>query len=96
MKLDLTINGAGGIFDLIERGPQCRFRLGDGEEIAAQVETPEPGVYSMVIGGRVYDARVEESASGLVVVIDGHRFEIEVRDPRRRSRKSAGRHMPIP
>ncbi|HUA58409.1 MAG TPA: biotin/lipoyl-containing protein [Verrucomicrobiae bacterium] len=92
MKLDLTINGAGGIFDLIERGPQCRFRLGDGEEIAAQVETPEPGVYSMVIGGRVYDARVEESASGLVVVIDGHRFEIEVRDPRRRSRKSAGRH----
>jgi len=38
--------------------------------------------------GRCYDARVEETAAGLVVVIDGFRFEIEVRDPRRWSRKT--------
>ncbi len=32
----------------------------------------------------VYEARVEETPAGaLVVVIDGYRFEIEVRDPRR-------------
>jgi biotin carboxyl carrier protein len=41
--------------------------------------------------GRSYDARVEEAAGGLVVVIGGYRFEIEVRDPRRWSRKSGGR-----
>jgi biotin carboxyl carrier protein len=92
MKLDLTINGAETGFDLIEPAPQCRFRLAAGDEMAAQVETPEPGVYSILIDGRSYDAFVEESPTCLVVVIDGHRFEIEVRDPRRRGRKSDGRH----
>jgi biotin carboxyl carrier protein len=39
----------------------------------------------------MYDARVEETPAGLVVVIDGYRFEMEVRDPRRWSRKAAAR-----
>ncbi len=92
MKLELTIDGTAAAFDLIQAAPQCKFRLGDGAETAAQVETPEPGVYSILVDGRSYDAFVEESSGGLVVVIDGHRFEIEVRDPRRRSRKAGGRH----
>ncbi len=38
----------------------------------------------MLAGGRSYEARVESGADGAVVVtIDGRRFEIEVRDPRR-------------
>jgi biotin carboxyl carrier protein len=57
----------------------------------AGVENPEPGVYSVLMDGRSYDARVEESPAGLIVVIDGYRFEIEVRDPRRRARGSGGR-----
>jgi biotin carboxyl carrier protein len=92
MKLDLTINGADKRIDLLTHAPGVRFRFGDGEESAAHVETPEPGVYSILIGGRSYDARVEEAPNCLIVVIDGHRFEVEVRDPRRRARRSAGRH----
>jgi biotin carboxyl carrier protein len=91
MKLDLTINGADTAIELLERAPECRFRFG-GVESTAQVELPEPGVYSILMDGRSYDARVEESPAGLIVVIDGHRFEVQVRDPRRRSRGSAGRH----
>jgi biotin carboxyl carrier protein len=52
---------------------------------------PEPDVYSVLLDGRMYDARVEETPTGLVVVIDGYRFEMEVRDPRRWSRKDAAR-----
>ncbi len=84
MKLALTFHG--GPEDLIEilsPAPDCRFRLGEGPERAAQVETPEPGVYSVLMDGRSYEARVEEHAGGLVVVIEGYRFEIDVRDPRR-------------
>ena len=66
--------------------PACRFRLGDGPSAARDVEMPEPGVYSVLMDGRSYDARVEEHPAGLVVVIDGYRFEIAVRDPRRWSR----------
>ena len=60
-------------------------------ERSANVEMPEPGVYSVLLDGRMYDARVEEQPEGLVVVIDGYRFEIEVRDPRRWSRRDAAR-----
>jgi acetyl/propionyl-CoA carboxylase alpha subunit len=46
----------------------------------------EPGVYSVLMNGRSYEARVEQSDGCLIVVIDGHRFEVEIRDPRRWSR----------
>ncbi len=70
----------------------CRFRLGQGAEREANVESPQPGVFSVLLDGMSYDAYVEDTPGGtIVVVIDGYRFEIEARDPRRWSRKSAGR-----
>ena len=90
MKLSLTTNGAERTIEILAPAPACRFRLGDEPERSAQVEVPEPGVYSVLMDGRSYDARVEERPGGMVVVIDGYRFEIEVRDPRRWSRKAGG------
>lgn len=90
MKLSVTINGAEDRIEILDSAPACRFRLGEEAEREAQVEIPRPGVYSVLMGGRVYDARVEQTPSCVVVVIDGYRFEVEVRDPRRWSRKSAG------
>ena len=79
MKVALAINGQ-----------ERTVELGGQADIAM----PEPGVYSVLKDGRSYEARVEETASGLVVVIDGHRFEVEIRDPRQWTRKSdsAGSH----
>jgi biotin carboxyl carrier protein len=82
MKLDLTINGRQ---ERIEVSPG-KFRLGEGGEREVSVEMPEPGVYSVLLDGRSYDAHVENG----VVTVCGHRFEIEVRDPRRWRRESAG------
>ena len=90
MRLALVVNGTEQMFELLAPAPDCRFRAGDSER-AASVQTPEPGVYSVLLDGRSYDARIEETPGGLVVVIDGYRFEIEVRDPRRWSRAAAGR-----
>jgi len=89
MKLPLRINGAEGLVEILSPGPACRFRLGEGPEREADVRTPEPCVYSILLDGRSYDAHIEETPAGLVVVIDGHRFEIQVLDPRRWKRKSA-------
>jgi biotin carboxyl carrier protein len=92
MKLSLTLNGgAEDLIELLSPAPGCRFRLGDGPERAANVESPEPGVYSVLLDGRCYEARVEEHPGLLVVVIDGYRFEVDVRDPRRFRRGAAGR-----
>lgn len=50
----------------------------------------EPGVYSVLHEGRSYEARVEDGDNAVIVFIDGHRFEIEIRDPRRRTRHGGG------
>jgi len=89
MKLSLIVNGAERTFEILTPAPACRFRLDDHEQ-SAQVETVEPGVYSVLMDGRSYEARVEHGPGAIVVVIDGYRFGIEVRDPRRWSRKGAG------
>jgi biotin carboxyl carrier protein len=89
MKLDLKIDAVAEQIEILAPGPACRFRFG-GSEIAADVEMAEPGVYSILIDGRSYEARVEETPTALVVVIDGRRFEIEARDPRRLVRKGPG------
>ena len=41
-------------------GETCRFRIESQEEKTADIRQVEPGVYSAVIGGRSYQARVED------------------------------------
>lgn len=91
MKFDLRLDGTSSSIELLAPAPDCRFRLGDGPVQAAHVALPEPGVYSVLMDGRSYEARVEEHPGHLVVIIDGYRFETEVWDPRRWSPQSSGR-----
>jgi acetyl/propionyl-CoA carboxylase alpha subunit len=90
VKLALTIDGRTDHIELLAPAPACRFQLGDAAPRDANVETPEPGVYSVLMDGRSYEACVEDTPCGVIVTIEGHRFEVEVRDPRRWSRRSAG------
>jgi biotin carboxyl carrier protein len=90
VKLTLIINGREDSFELLAPTPDCRFQLADGVAREAKVETPNPGVYSILLDGRSYDAFVEENGAGMIVTIDGCRFEIEACDPRRWTRNSAG------
>jgi biotin carboxyl carrier protein len=80
MKLTLAIDGRAREIDLAN----------SGDSSGAQIALVEPGVYSVLKDGRSYEARIEQSDGGVVVFIDGHRFEVEIRDPRRWSRQ-AGR-----
>jgi biotin carboxyl carrier protein len=92
MRFDLIINGTPRHIEILTPAPACRFRLDEGAEREANIELlPEPGVCSILMDGRSYEPRVEVTAAGLVVVIDGFRFEVDVRDPRRFSRKQSGR-----
>ncbi len=83
----------GGEIELVRNGAGCRFRLDGGPEQAADVRAAEPGVYTVILDGRSYEARVERAGGGAVVFIDGHRFELEVRDPRRWDRRSSAAGM---
>jgi biotin carboxyl carrier protein len=89
MKLVLTVNGAGKEIEILAPAPESRFCV-DGAERRAQVTMVEPGVYSFLLDGRIYEASMDRAAQNLVVTVAGERFEVEVRDPRSWSRKSVG------
>jgi len=78
MKVSLSINGQAREIDL----PDSDAHSG------AQFAAVEPGVYSVLMDGRSYEARIEQSDGRVIVFIDSHRFEVEIHDPRRWSRQT--------
>ena len=49
------------------------------EPAAADVVEAEPGVYSVLAGGKSFEARLEGGGVGIA----GHRFPVEIEDPRK-------------
>jgi biotin carboxyl carrier protein len=94
MKLALAVNGAEKAVEILAPAPECRFRLG-GVERRALVTQVEPGVYSILLDGRVYEASADRAGQLLVVLVAGERFEVELRDPRSWSRKSVTRSQGV-
>ena len=101
MKFDITLRAASESsehqLELRAAGAGRPSVLVDG--VAADADWTEitPGVYSIILGGRPYEAQVTTrpgSAEGSYRVKVGAReFVVEVRDPRaRRSRAAAGLH----
>jgi biotin carboxyl carrier protein len=64
-------------------GETVRFRVESEGEKTVDIREVGPGVYSLLIGGRSYDAH----ADGSSVSIAGRRFPVEVLDPRRWNRE---------
>ena len=87
MKLALAINGGEKQVEILAQGTAWHFSV-DGVERRAHVTQVEPGVYSILLEGRVYEASMDRTGQNLVVTLAGERFEVEVRDPRSWSRKS--------
>ncbi len=70
--------------DFIDGAMEC---VVDGNLIAANARMLQPGVMSLVIGGRQYRCVLD----GDGVLIDGKRFAFEINDPRSlQGRRSAG------
>jgi biotin carboxyl carrier protein len=69
----------------------------DGETLFADGEEISPGVYSILIDGRSYEAQVsrragdaESDSSPYVVTVGLRHYVVEIRDPRRWRRDGAG------
>jgi biotin carboxyl carrier protein len=82
MKWRLRVGGKAVEIEILAPAPECRFRRDGAGERAASVEPVEPNVYSVLLDGRSYEARIEPAPGLLIVVVNGHRFEIAVDDPR--------------
>lgn len=85
MNLNVTIDGKPRPLQLEREGQEW---IANGRR--ASVLEVEPGIYSVLLGGRSFEARVERTGEGLAVHIRGRRFVVEVSDPRRLSRAAGG------
>jgi len=98
MKFDITLRAASESSEhhLELRAAGVGGVLVDG--VAAEADWTEitPGVYSIILGGRPYEAHVTTrpgAADSCRVKVGAREFVVEVRDPRaRRNRESAGLH----
>ena len=77
------IEGRQARLEWTREGETCRYRFESLKERTADIRKVEPGVYSVLVDGRSYEARVE----GGVVSVDGTSFQVELLDPRRWDRE---------
>ncbi len=85
MKLTVLVDGEPLALELERDGDGWRA---NGQ--AASVLEVEAGFYSVLIGTRSVEARIEPSGDQWAVTIGRRRYLIEVTDPRRRSRRAHG------
>jgi biotin carboxyl carrier protein len=63
----------------------------DGRTVEASAIEVAPGIYSILIAGAAFEARVEPDTTGLRITIGGREYAARIRDPRqwRRNRGAA-------
>jgi biotin carboxyl carrier protein len=95
MKLLVAVDGRPGEFQFERSDGEWRFVYAAGSaepaSRSASLIEVEPGVFSILMNGRSYQARVEPVAGGgYQVEVRGRRFATEVKDPRGLTRRNRG------
>jgi biotin carboxyl carrier protein len=89
VKLELDIDGRPLAADFSFDGEQARLTHA-GRTVEAQVSEPEPGLFTVIIGARVFRCALEHLPGGATeAVVNGRRIPVRVRDPKR-ARGQAG------
>ena len=87
MKLEVRIAGSGGqqqrtrSVEFEREGSRLRLRL-DGREVEADAVEVAAGTYSILLGGRAFEVRVQPAADALHIHAGAAEFAAQVLDPR--------------
>lgn len=92
MTFDVQIDGVPARLEVHREGELHRFRFAGGPEREAQLAEVEPGVFSVLLDGRSYEARAEPGDECVWIAVRGRRFRIVITDPRRWTESSAAAH----
>ena len=81
MVYDVMVNGTRHRLELgqSDRGWTCRF---DGKAVNIDPLIPRRDVLSLLLDGRSYEIKREQTASDLHMWVGSSRFSVELRDPR--------------
>jgi biotin carboxyl carrier protein len=92
MTFDVQIDGVPARLEVHRDGDLYRFRLDNMAERQAQLAEVEPGVFSVLLEGRSYEARAEAGDECAWISVRGRRFRIAITDRRRWTQSSAAAH----
>ncbi|HVB36195.1 MAG TPA: biotin/lipoyl-containing protein [Candidatus Acidoferrales bacterium] len=82
MKLALTMGGRARHIEIERSAGQWLFRV-NGRKVAADIVEIQTGIYSLLIDGEAFEARIESGPSSLRVYVDGREYPVAIADPRR-------------
>ena len=68
---------------------ECMFAI-DSVEGKAELEAIGPDAYSILLGTRSYEVKIEESGDDFVVVVDGRQLDVVIQDPRQAGVRKGG------
>jgi biotin carboxyl carrier protein len=83
MKLALEIKGRTIDIDFRRADGRAEFAH-DGQRREAEVSEPEPGLYVITIGARIYRCTIDRGSGGTAeIIVNGRRIPVEISDPKR-------------
>ena len=91
MTYDVIVGGEAHRLELerVAGGWECKF---DGKAVHIDAVIPRRDVLSLLVDGRAYEIKREQSATDLHMWVGSSRFAVELRDPRSlRSRQQSAR-----
>src|SRR6266850_7783149 len=81
MVYEVTVDGKPHRLELERCETVWKCRL-DGQEMVVDAVLARPDVLSLLVDGRSYEIKREQTATGLHLWASNTRFEVELRDPR--------------
>jgi biotin carboxyl carrier protein len=82
MKLKIELKGSRHTVEILQAGQSSQFAI-DGVNVDANALEISPGIYSILIGGHSFEARVEPFGGALRITVGKAEFTASVRDPRK-------------
>jgi biotin carboxyl carrier protein len=89
VNIEITLCGLKRTVEISRVDGQLRFAL-DGSPLEADAIEIAPGIYSILIAGQSFEARVDSSGGALRVNVAGREYAAEISDPRQRKRYRGG------
>lgn len=88
MRIALKTGGKSRTVELVTRDGCCNLAL-DGKTRNVDCVAIAPGLYSLLLEGRSFEAHVREVGGELIVKIQGREFAFRVEDPRQWRKRGA-------
>ncbi len=89
MKLEIEIGDAAHAVEISQTEAQSFYAI-DGKSVEASAVEVAPGIYSIVIAGRSFEARIAQFGSDLRISVGSDEYAVRVRDPRKWERNRSG------